>query len=511
MLQKAGAHADAGILHHKLIFAVLLEIKLPRFQPDAVAGVAVLDGVGQQVVDDLGDLFAVAHHPGVGQVQAVGKGFPRRLGLVVEDLGVVFQQFLQVKLGLLQVILAGLHPGQLQNVVDEGQQLIARKINLADIILHFGGVAAFLALLGQAAVADDGVQRGAHIVGHAVEEVGLGLGALAGRLQSVLQQNHVLHLLAAFGVHIPEAEGDLILCNVLVVQGADIHPAVGIPEPALIVAAVVGDALVHPALDFGQGKALLKLLIGAELDKLADVLHQLAVAAPLGQGRALVLLELDGLIALFFKVHPEDGIEGILQHMDGVIRLFHPVILDGIPDGQRSQQDKHHCRNEGDDVDEHVLLTQQNQVEGDGHNDHPAVAHLMEIGAPLVPHIVGKGGVVFQQRAVLDAFQQIPGIFPVIALVPLPGGLGINQLAVPGAEVIGIFLRHGQRRIVEGGIFDVDIHRHHIPRRLQRLGNGHHQLAGDGVGIDLAAHHFAPGLDGLGIPFGGAKVAVVIP
>ena len=63
-------HADAGILHHQLVLAVLMEAELPGLQPDMVSRLRVFHGVGQEVIDNLANLPFIAHHPVVLKIDA---------------------------------------------------------------------------------------------------------------------------------------------------------------------------------------------------------------------------------------------------------------------------------------------------------------------------------------------------------------------------------------------------------------------------------------------------------
>jgi hypothetical protein len=87
---------------------------------------------------------------------------------------------------------AGLDLGEVEDVGDEAEQVLAGELDLAQLV---GGAleAALVGLLEQhLGVADDGVERGAQLVAHVGEEAALGERGLLGDLLGLAQ--------AAFGV-----------------------------------------------------------------------------------------------------------------------------------------------------------------------------------------------------------------------------------------------------------------------------------------------------------------------
>ena len=66
--------------------------------------------------------------------------------------------------------LAGLHFGEVQNVVDDAQQVLARVLNLAQKVTLGAGQ---LRLQHQVREADDGIHGGADFVAHIGQKVGL--------------------------------------------------------------------------------------------------------------------------------------------------------------------------------------------------------------------------------------------------------------------------------------------------------------------------------------------------
>ena len=146
-------HAALAIAGHGLGTAVQLDLALR----------GELDGIAQQVDQDLRQSVAIALDPSRHirvHAQDVAQGF--RFCPALEQLECGVQGFVQVE-GLLHHLKStGLHLGVVQQVVDDGQQVLARFLD----VLHFGahlGVQ-FLVMLDQVGQTQNGVHRGAQLV-----------------------------------------------------------------------------------------------------------------------------------------------------------------------------------------------------------------------------------------------------------------------------------------------------------------------------------------------------------
>ena len=158
--------ADAGVAHGEVQHAALagLLIALQAHRQHHLAGFGELDRVGQQVEQDLPQPRHVA--------------IQRRWHLVFEDIGDVkvllggtaadqverrFDAFTQVEGMHLDVHPPGLDLGEVEDVVDDRQQRIAR-------VADGGGEVALVVgercVQQQAAHADDGIHRRADLVAH---------------------------------------------------------------------------------------------------------------------------------------------------------------------------------------------------------------------------------------------------------------------------------------------------------------------------------------------------------
>ncbi|SCI93616.1 Uncharacterised protein [uncultured Flavonifractor sp.] len=509
MLQEVLRHADAGVLHHNLILAVPLEVKLPDLQPDFRARVAVLQGVGEEVVEDLSDFELVPHHNLVVHIQVNCERLALPLRLVMENSRRLLHVPLQVEALVVEGVLPRLHFGQLQNVVDQRQQLPAGKLNLLHVVPHF--LAVVLAVLGQLGEADDGVERGAHVVGHAAEEVRLGLCALLGRLQRLLEDNGMLELLPFLNVHVPEAEDHFVGGQLLIIEGADVHPFIDLAEAAPVVAAVVGDVLAHPLADAFQREAQLKFLVGPRFHHLLYRGQQEVVPSRPGHLGLQIPGHLDGLVGPFAEVHPVDGVKGVAENPDGIARLFNPLVLLQIPDyhgGQHAEEQQAHA---GQHIRRRVAVAQEDIPDGNGHNHSPAVAHDRVVGSTLHPLHVFKGRVVGGQGSVLNPCHQEVQVGLKGLLIRVPLGHGVEHGAGGVAQVVGAVFRQGLGRVMEPLVADIDVHGQHIPAAGQRLGDGKNRFARNGVGVHVAEHYLAAGLHRAAVPVRGLVLVARVP
>ena len=191
--------------------------------------------------------------------------------------------------------IALLQTGDLQDVVDQGQQLLAGRADLVQIAHHLLPVT--VGLEGQPRHADDDVQRGAHVVAHDGEELLLGFLALLRGGQGPLQQIHLLLLLLLLVLHVPEADHRLVGDLDRVGEHPDADPALAPVRLEKELAAEVPDLLVQQTSDVLQREAVREVLSRPLVQAGDDHLHQigviplLLVEGPLDEVRALGHLE----------------------------------------------------------------------------------------------------------------------------------------------------------------------------------------------------------------------------
>ena len=133
------AHADAGVAHGELELH-LLAGAFEQFdvEPD-LAPLGELDGVVDEVGKNLAQPKRVAQQALRNAGRDVGQEleplFVRLLGREGGDGG---DDFVQLELGGFEVELAGLDLGEVENVVDDGEQRGAGVVNLGDVIALLG-------------------------------------------------------------------------------------------------------------------------------------------------------------------------------------------------------------------------------------------------------------------------------------------------------------------------------------------------------------------------------------
>ena len=171
-----GADADASVAHletqQHLVFG-LNQRTHPQFD---FAPVGELHGVVAVVDQHLVEPQRVAGEV-IGHVACdVEDQFqPLAAGAFGHQVGETLEQVAEFEGGLLHLQLVGLDLGEVQDVVDQAQQVLARALDLFEVIAlaGFGGV-----FERQVRQTDDRVQRRADFVAHVGQEVGLEAGAL---------------------------------------------------------------------------------------------------------------------------------------------------------------------------------------------------------------------------------------------------------------------------------------------------------------------------------------------
>jgi hypothetical protein len=137
-----------------------------------LAALGEFDGVGQEVEQDLLDAHRIAAHRfRHGRVEFAADGQLLGLGALGDLLAGIEAELVQRKVGVLEQQLVGLDLGDVENVVDDGQQVMGRIGHLAQalVLLGVAGVA-----LGEVGEADDGIHRRADFMAHVGQEGALG-------------------------------------------------------------------------------------------------------------------------------------------------------------------------------------------------------------------------------------------------------------------------------------------------------------------------------------------------
>ena len=196
------------------------------------------------------DTQLIAHHIADGKVFKF-QVKTQSLGLhsFLEHAAQLIAQGVKIEALLLQFGLSRLNAGQVQNIVDDGQQMLGQVLCPGEIFLR-RRVGAAQTGAGQGHQAVDAVDGGADLVAHAGEKLCFGS---AGRLGLLQLLGHLLLSLAQGG-HIPQVQHGVVA--VLRRQRAQLQPSV---LPFAVKGQAQGGAAVpllqHPAQGLGIGGA----------------------------------------------------------------------------------------------------------------------------------------------------------------------------------------------------------------------------------------------------------------
>ena len=465
---------------------------------DRILCLGELEGIGEQVVQKLGNAQRIGLDKGTCLYRLHREGLVLHLGL--NDIGrkTVAQALFQIHGLQVEGKLALLHARQLQDVVNELLELIAGKVNAIQIALHVRPVVCVA--LGQFRHADDGIQGRAHFMGDIAEKVLPRPCALPGHFQAFLEQLVFLNLGLLLCVYVPEAEHDLFGSKRLVKEQAHIDPAVFVVEQTPEIPTKVTHAPGDQLADIGAGKGQHELAARLGCN---DVLHyseESVVVALLGQPLAHIVRALDHLVGLLAIVDAVEGIEGIAQHAHGIIGPPDQGIVLELQPGKQ-----HGCETEGYDGQQKKARERvdvpQDVPERNGHYGVPAIGQLRIVDHPLVALVVLNVGIIGIELTGADLRQQsvqvLGHLFP--ALLQLC--MLIEHCALAVAEKEGIAPQQviGLEIELEALRVDVKGQDHIAPGAPPRQGND--RSAGHGIGIDIRVDGLSRRFEGLPVPF----------
>ncbi|OEZ52482.1 hypothetical protein DUGA6_61160 [Duganella sp. HH105] len=246
-LQPLRRDADAGVLHGD----PQLALGRAGAQADAAGG-GELDGVVEQVAEDLAHAQLVAVQPG-RQRRLVDDVDAKALaaGVAAEGGGQFVDQAEQAVVVRLQLHRALVQLGGVEDFVEQAQQraaFLAHRVQVAPLVVVEFGVQQHV---GEA---EDGVHRRADFMAHIGDEAGARGGGLFGRLLGLAQL--LLHLAALADVEDDAVDPAQLGIALVLGDGAVLpHPAgvaVGVAQPVFdLVGAEVGDGAVDLGLDAG--------------------------------------------------------------------------------------------------------------------------------------------------------------------------------------------------------------------------------------------------------------------
>ena len=272
----------------------------------------------------------------------------------------------------------GLYPAHLQDVVDECKQVVARHLELSDVLAHLSDVVP--GAPRELDVSDDGVHRRADVVAHAREE-----GALRAVARLNLRLRH-LELLLAPALYRVEVEDDE--------EGAGEERQLDdvVAEPLRV---EDGHLVRHEVLLVAEG-------LGARRS-----VHLRAVLRLEGDDR----VNSAGSRALRREPDPHEGREEYEDHDSrpddwGASEPLPFVVLEHLPverEADDAPEREHEIRLRGENASREVVRHKQQQAERDGHHRADEARGLRERVAPLARELPGRRGSAAVRHGRADA------------------------------------------------------------------------------------------------------------
>ena len=288
--------------------------------------------------------------------------------------------------------------GHIQNIIDQGQKLLAGMADLFKIIPDFIGYGILSAC--QIRQADNRIQRRPHIVGNAAEKGVFIFCRLPGCVKRVFQKDIALHIPVLFCINLPEAHDYLIGRQGLIADDFNTYPFKRSAEGSLIVSAEFMNPLSCQLADIVHGKALLKFLIRFLIDTVFQNIHQMAIASGLSQERPDILRRFDGFIGFRQAVDPVDGVISIAKNLQGIIGMTGFPVADSGADSDGNHDSHQHESQHAENHQGGIILFIQNGSHRHGNYRIPSVIRDGIIDAP-VPAIQSAdgGGIIVQSAA----------------------------------------------------------------------------------------------------------------
>ena len=175
-----GRQADAGIAHRKAQGQLLIgAIQHIHAQADRAGG-REFDGVAGEIEQGLAHPGFIALDPQRAIGTAEFQRQPLFLGALGDDRAHLVEQDIERKIALFQIQPAGLDFGQVQDVVDDGEEMLGRGVDFPEMLEVAGGAGRIAA--EQESQPEDGVHRGPDLVAHVGQEGALCLAGAFGLL-----------------------------------------------------------------------------------------------------------------------------------------------------------------------------------------------------------------------------------------------------------------------------------------------------------------------------------------
>ena len=188
MLQKFRTHPDAGIPDLEIIGREALRriALLQNAHTHDTAGPGELHGIAQKIQKHLIQPEPVAQHMFIDHIRRINIKFQLfGCDIRLHDRLQVMHDLRQGSLLFLDLHFSALDTAHVQNIIDQAQQMIAGRGDLGQIILHLLLIVNMRRC--QRGKADNCIHGGPDIMGHVVQERGLGPVRVLRRCQGILQ------------------------------------------------------------------------------------------------------------------------------------------------------------------------------------------------------------------------------------------------------------------------------------------------------------------------------------
>ena len=334
LFQKLFAHATAGILNHKAkASAVILVLVPPHHKGYFASGRGILQSVGQNIIQNLVQALQITADINRCKLHILTKILLLQLSLSAEHFTDFPHRCGHIKALLQMLHLAIIKARHLQDIVNQGQKLLARGLNLLDIIKD--QVLILAMQLSQLCHANDAINGRTHIVGHGRKEHVAGFGIFLRHLQGTLRKLHMLQLLELFGIHLAEEEDGLIRAQKLIPNQTHIDPFIFLTKALPKFTAKIVNLPLHQILNIIQGKGFCKLCCGFRLYQGYQLLQKLIIGA--------IRLRLDTHVFCLHhgittttQIYSKDSQKGFAHNLNHIVDILHLLIQHMLTGSQKN-------------------------------------------------------------------------------------------------------------------------------------------------------------------------------
>ena len=190
-------------MEHNILEFLILGLDRTRLERDPSALACKVNGIGQDIVQDLSDSFSVTDVNILFQrVKADFKGNSPGSGFRGRHGGRFLHQFLQGEFSGPQGRIGAAGPAHIHHMVDQGHQRLAGNADIIGVFQNFLRIIRVLAQQGH--ITGNGVHGNPEIMGQSCQEIALGLVGTFHHIQDLL------HMLVHIVLRSPVFENDYI-------------------------------------------------------------------------------------------------------------------------------------------------------------------------------------------------------------------------------------------------------------------------------------------------------------